>query len=113
MGRYNKKLLESNRKWRRENPEKSRELSIRQHLRVAHGITLEEYEEILASQGGVCAICGGTTNPIRLAVDHDHVTDKIRGLLCMKCNCCLGLAEEKIERLEKMIEYLNSYKGGS
>lgn len=68
------------------------------HLRRNFGITLEQYTEMLVKQGGVCAVCGGL-NPTptrRLAVDHDHKTGKIRGLLCGPCNLHLGKFEDSI-----------------
>jgi len=47
------------------------------------------YEELLASQGGVCAICGSSPKTKRLNIDHDHKTMEVRGLLCHKCNRAL------------------------
>ncbi len=55
-----------------------------------YGITIEDYSQLLGSQGGGCAICGTTPTNKRLAVDHCHNTGKIRGLLCMTCNMQLG-----------------------
>ena len=63
------------------------------------GLTTGEFDKLLKSQSGVCAICGlpetrksirldGTTQP--LCVDHDHRTGRVRGLLCSKCNCGIG-----------------------
>jgi hypothetical protein len=51
-----------------------------------YGLTREQYEAILAFQGGKCAICLNEPKTRRLAVDHDHTTGQIRGLLCMNCN---------------------------
>lgn len=60
-------------------------------LRCKFGITLEEYDEMLEEQGGVCAVCGGTCKTGKaLAVDHDHETGKVRGLLCSNCNQAIG-----------------------
>lgn len=50
-----------------------------------------------------CEICGGKT---RIAYDHDHTTGKHRGWLCMKCNTALGLVNDDVEILKKLIEYL-------
>lgn len=58
-----------------------------QHVERTYGITAEQYEAILAVQGGVCAICQRATGASkRLAVDHDHVTGEVRGCLCSTCN---------------------------
>ena len=72
------------------------------------GITESEYEEMLSSQGGKCAICGGgpDTRWKMLAVDHDHTTGKVRGLLCMVCNTTLGRVES---RFDNMMQYLGVY----
>lgn len=61
-------------------------------LRRTFGITLAEYDSILKHQGGKCAICRNKpkVGSARLAVDHNHVTGAIRGLLCMLCNRALG-----------------------
>lgn len=73
------------------------------------GITLEQYKDMLTEQNGLCKICG---NPEiiegrGLAVDHNHVTGKVRGLLCFKCNVTIGHIEKTgIEVLYKMLAYL-------
>jgi len=51
-------------------------------LEKTYGITPEEYDQLLAFQGGRCAICGQQPKSRRLAVDHDHETGAVRGLLC-------------------------------
>lgn len=59
-----------------------------------YGITLEEYASLYDEQGGRCALCGGESNGRgRLAVDHDHETGRVRGLLCFSCNTALGRLE--------------------
>lgn len=75
-----------------------------------YGITLEEYNEMLAQQKGVCAICSNTCNSFRrLAVDHDHATGKIRGLLCGNCNKGLGVYHDNIQLLQNAIKYLENH----
>ena len=74
-------------------------------------ITIEEYEELFTKQNGVCAICDKPENLTKdgklhtLAVDHNHETLHIRGLLCMNCNTRLGYFEGK-GLLTKMVSYL-------
>jgi hypothetical protein len=56
-------------------------------LKHRYGMTREQYDELLAKQGGACAICRATED---LVVDHDHDTGKVCGILCRKCNVGLG-----------------------
>lgn len=79
-------------------------------LRRTYGITLDEYDEMLESQGSVCAICGGTPdNGRRMNVDHDHDTGKIRGLLCNHCNPLLGNANDNPYILRLGAMYLEKH----
>lgn len=85
-------------------PDKNRDTK----LRKAYGISLAEYNEMLKSQGGKCAICGGC-EPIEdrmMAVDHCHTTGKVRGILCSNCNRAIGLFRDNIESLKNAIKYL-------
>lgn len=75
-------------------------------------ITADEYDAMLERQGGVCAICKKEcTSGNRLAVDHDHSTGRVRGLLCMHCNTLLGSAKDSSNTLSSAIEYLGSISG--
>jgi hypothetical protein len=78
------------------NREEIRRKQIDVRYRLRYGITLAEYEQILAGQDGRCAICG-TEEPggrgNRFHVDHDHETGIVRGLLCWTCNRRLGVLE--------------------
>ncbi len=74
-----------------------------------YGMGLEEYTDLLAKQGGGCAICGatrGSEKTDRLFVDHDHKTGKVRGLLCGNCNSMLGYSKDKVSNLRRGILYL-------
>ena len=77
------------------------------HLKNTYGITLEEYDE-MAKDG--CNICGKTNeeNKGHLAVDHDHETGKVRGILCVMCNLGLGNLGDNVEGLTRALEYLNA-----
>lgn len=97
--------------WQRKNrkksdPEKQREY----RLKTKFGMTIAQYDELLELQGHFCAIClrPQTTNR-KLAVDHDHETGAIRGLLCHKCNLTLGQMDDSILLLERAINYLKEY----
>ena len=72
------------------------------------GMTKADYDALLAQQGGVCAICQGLcSNGRRLAVDHDHQTGQVRGLLCQRCNTALGLMRDRSELLLRAVTYLD------
>lgn len=90
-------------------------LYIRTHLRRKYSMTVQEYNEMLSAQGGVCKICGlkcdrkykdERRKTFPLCVDHDHKTGKVRGLLCNKCNVGLALFKENKMNLAKAISYL-------
>jgi len=84
----------------------------RRNLLSKYGLTMEQYAKLLEQQGGVCAICKGEETraaPVNLAVDHDHETGEVRGLLCSNCNRALGLFKDSAENLEKAARYLESY----
>lgn len=75
-------------------------------LKRDFGISEKQYLDMLEIQGGVCAICGKKETSRNLAVDHDHKTGLVRGLLCQKCNTGLGLLSDSLTMLEKAIKYL-------
>lgn len=92
------------REWQRSNPDKLRNYE----LRKRYGITPDEYDRILAQQGGKCACCGRDANTCgrRLFVDHCHETGRIRGIICNRCNYGIGALGDNIEGLNRAIEYL-------
>ena len=102
------------RKWRSENKERVKSYSEkykhnrrRYDMKRWYGITPEDYDNILKSQLGVCAICfKPPKNGKKLVVDHDHLTKKVRGLLHDICNQMLGLAKEDTTILFSAIQYL-------
>jgi hypothetical protein len=55
-------------------------------LKRKYGLSMDEYDRMLAAQDGHCALCPNTPKTRRLHVDHDHRTGKVRALLCMRCN---------------------------
>lgn len=71
-------------------------------------VTPVEYNELFAQQNGCCAICGRHQSNLtkRLAVDHNHITGEIRGLLCHKCNQGIGLLQDDYDLLIKAAKYL-------
>jgi hypothetical protein len=89
------------------------------HLRRTYGITLAEYDAMFQAQGGLCALClrtertlvgiNGSTDVRRLHVDHDHVSGKIRALLCSACNSGLGHFEHDPWLLEQAAKYVTNH----
>lgn len=99
--------------WRKENrhkwPRKVKPYDLRANpLYKSHKLNVDRYNEILALQGGVCAICKEpeTMRKQRLSVDHDHKTHTFRGLLCNACNRGLGLFRDNPEALKEAAKYL-------
>ena len=88
----------------------------RTNLKNDFGITLEQYNEMLEIQNGVCALCGLEETSkqrgkiVNLSVDHCHTSGKIRALLCRNCNTGLGNFNDDISKLEKAIKYLEEHK---
>lgn len=81
-------------------------------LRYGYGMTVAEYDALLASQGNRCAICRATKagGRGRFHVDHCHETGRNRGLLCHLCNVALGNARDDVRILFAMIEYLGKHQ---
>ncbi len=73
-----------------------------------YNITRDEYDHLLASQGGVCACCGAASNPNgkRLFVDHDHETGAIRGIVCINCNRGIAAFGDDIAGVKQALDYL-------
>lgn len=84
-------------------------------LKRKYGLSLDEYEALLAGQGGGCAICGAQDaryhNSKRmksaLHVDHDHATGTVRGILCNPCNVSLGHFKDDADLLRRAAAYLD------
>jgi hypothetical protein len=96
-------------KWCQDNPEEAQEKSRKASYKKDYGITIGDYDEMFLQQAGKCAICG-TTKPTakrsHFAVDHDHFTGKVRGLLCHHFNSGIGYLKDDIKLLASAIQYL-------
>jgi hypothetical protein len=79
-------------------------------MKYNYGITLDDYNCMYKLQLGVCMICNqAETNGKRLAIDHDHSTGKVRGLLCNHCNIGLGKFFDNPQLLQSAINYINDH----
>lgn len=101
------KIIEKSRKYYRENKDRHRNEKLKRNF----GITSDDYNEMLKEQKCCCWICGRHKIQFktRLAIDHCHETDKIRGLLCGGCNTGLGIVEDK-KFNKRAKEYLKEFK---
>lgn len=70
-----------------------------------YGLSREDFEQLLADQDHVCAICGSGHE---LHVDHCHVGGHVRGLLCSQCNTALGLLRENPAVIESAARYVRA-----
>lgn len=78
-------------------------------VQETYGLQPGEYELLLDNQDGKCAICFRKPGAKRLAVDHDHTTGEVRGLLCRGCNRdVLGHLREDWNSLQRAIDYLHN-----
>lgn len=73
-----------------------------------YGLSVGQYDLMLLDQQNRCAVCGRHVSELnhRLYVDHDHVTDEVRGLLCRWCNSVVAWFEEHPDRIDAVGQYL-------
>jgi len=82
------------------------------HIKAKFGLSAAQYNEMLASQNYKCAICGTTDSGTlhnNLCIDHCHTSDRVRGLLCTRCNKGIGHFGDNISKLQQAIEYLKNH----
>lgn len=81
-------------------------------LKRVYGLTSVQWDAILLSQGGVCAICQGAQSKGRksFCTDHDHATGEIRGILCHPCNVAIGLLRDSVDLVFAAGRYLEKHK---
>lgn len=102
-------LIAKSSEWNRSH----REQQAKQARKYRVGVTPEQYEQMFQAQNGCCAICGKPelvkhqSGKLKsLAVDHDHETEKVRGLLCSLCNRGIGMFFDDPKLLMNAIQYL-------
>jgi len=96
-------------KWRVNNIDRAKRSDREKLLKNRYNISLKEYETLLEKQNFTCAICGQQDPTKSLAVDHDHITGNIRGLLCSSCNRGLGLLGDSVEAIKDVLKYLETH----
>ena len=80
-------------------------------IKYKFGLTPDQYQAILESQGCGCAICGAKSpgeHIDRFHIDHCHQYGNVRGLLCHKCNLALGMVGDSLQSIGRYVEYLLS-----
>ena len=104
--RKSEHLKELRKGYYKKDPLKTREATLQRE----YGISLEHYYTMLEKQEGRCAVCGITAkdNKKSLAVDHCHKTNKVRALLCARCNCALGFVKENATVARQLADYIDN-----
>lgn len=86
--------------------------AVDKYLKRTYGISSIDFKQLKENSNLKCSICGSDgfvlnkNSVFKLAIDHDHSTGKVRGLLCHNCNRALGLFKDSIENLKSAISYL-------
>lgn len=100
------------RRWREANPEKVAATARKARIKLLYGMTEEDFQARVQAQAGRCPVCrealSEDTN--ETAIDHDHVTGVVRGVLHRTCNTMLGLARDSAETLRNAALYLETTK---
>lgn len=107
----------TNDEYRRHCVERSSEWQTRPHARhrrrkkllLSYGMTLQDFENLVTGQNGLCKICDKPSVG-KFHIDHCHETGVVRGLLCQKCNMGLGNFGDDIQKMLKAIEYIKCAK---
>src|SRR3990167_5769676 len=97
--------LKKGRDWKSRNKERNYLNNRQSHLKRAFGISLADQQDLAVLQRGLCPICE-TSLGSRPLVDHDHLTGKVRGLLCRKCNTGPGQFKDTATIVRRALQYL-------
>lgn len=99
---------EYSKKYHALNGDRHKERCRKADLKRKFNITIEDYDILFEKQNGCCGICNNPQEKFefRLAVDHDHETGEVRGLLCSRCNLGLAKFGDNIEGIMKVVKYL-------
>jgi uncharacterized LabA/DUF88 family protein len=106
------KISAQKKRWRDNNKEKIKFTNRASWLKTLYKLSVDDYDKLLVQQHGLCAICLQQETitkrgvPVKLCVDHDHITGEVRGLLCNKCNAALGLLKDDPLLIQAAATYL-------
>ncbi len=102
--------LQYAKEWNKASPTKRVRYNFTSNLNFRYGISADQFNDLLKKQKGVCAICGKREmrrRSKRLSVDHCHKSQKIRGLLCYRCNIGLGIFKDSPDLLRRAAKYVS------
>ena len=105
---WRRRLADTAARWRKNNQERYREVIAQRNLKCRakkYGLTTKKLAELTNAAAGKCQICGVVAK--RLNIDHSHETGEVRGLLCSRCNCGIGLLDDNPDILRRAIQYLS------
>lgn len=90
------------------------EMSYAYDIKVKYNLTLENYNNILTKQNFCCGLCKRHISEFsrRFCVDHNHITGKVRGLLCVRCNVSVGSLLDTPESIQNVLKYVNDVDSG-
>ena len=93
--------------------ENNKERHVNNALLRKYGVTLDQYNLLRAQQDFRCAVCNAHETDVgkQMFVDHDHVTGKIRKLLCTKCNVGIGMLQDNPAIMERAATYIRDHNG--
>lgn len=87
--------------------DKNKEYLKEQKMKYNYGINKLQYEELLSKRARCCWSCGSSD---LLCIDHCHIKDSVRGILCSQCNTALGLLKEDPVRIRALADYIESFR---
>jgi hypothetical protein len=97
-------------KWNIENKERRRIIIQKNNYKKRYGLSIEQKQELVDKQNSKCAICNNDLKDAHdVCVDHNHITNKIRGILCRKCNLGIGHLNDSTQILKSAILYLDKH----
>ena len=102
-------------------PARIHAISVKARVKHRYGLTIEQLRSMFENQEGLCATCARlmclcigrrVKCRTRAHVDHDHITGKVRGMLCHDCNVAIGMMKDSPNRLRSAAQYLETEPSG-